>query len=271
MPGYEITSAKDLFFKYDQRGPLGPYDVDFGSLGPPPHSLEVQKKCDRYFLITWTFELTDQEAELVPRWPDLPDSGLLRSMNDKLDEEIMLATFFVGKPFIDYCLVYQRRMFDWQKEPNGPNLFAEYGKMLERRTRFLQSEPYEYCDITDDNVKAPLQDPGLYRFREQLFVEWGMMLARIRKSGLRIASEICPLIKRESDNEPAVFPVIRARFSNVQEFICYSESEGNLDYVLRRWRPRQFVKQFLSYGTGREATSLAHYIGRMGKALIRKP
>jgi hypothetical protein len=100
-----------------------------------------------------------------------------------------------------------------------------------------------------------------------------MMHGRIKafrqETGANTTAEICPFIKSEIDKEPLAFPVIGPRFSNVEEFLRHSESDDNLDRVLR-WRPRQFVKQFMSYGTGREAVSLGHDIGKMGKALKAK-
>jgi len=272
----ELANAnrvRELQLKYEEAGRSGAFDIDFGELGPPPHTPEQCALCNCYFTLSWIATLTPQEATLLPYWPNVRESAPRKSMNDKLDRSIMGMASVVGKPYIDYCQYYQRRMEDWRTEPNGPKLLREYGKALAHGAEVEQAPPYEHCDVFSGSKKGILQEPHAYIWREQAVIDWGMMRERIKKfqqeTRAKTAAEICPFIKSEIDKEPLAFPAIGPRFSNIERFLRYSEAEDNLDRVLR-WRPRQFVKQFMSYCTGREAVSLGHDIGRMGKALKAK-
>lgn len=263
----KVSSVKELLLRQD--GILGPYDVDFGALGPGPHAAIDRKRCDRYFLIAWTNTLTDQEAEFIEVWPNVPDSAIRQSMNHKADKLILEFASVVGKPFIDYCLVFQRRMFDWRKDPGGPRLYRRYGEALAHGAEVEQSPPYE-------GPKAILQEPHAYLFREQAFKEWGLLRERIKAFRVEnphvktIDGGLWSFIESQVlGAEVGRYRLLKCRLSNLKNFLSYQEAENNLDTALR-WRVEGFVKHWMAYGTGREAVSLGHDIGKMGKRLKDK-
>lgn len=242
---------------------LGPIDVDFGAMGPGPHTSLQKEQCNRYFLKVWLYKLTDQEYSAIEQWPNLP-ADTLRSMNHKLDESILEMAEVEGLPFIGYCLAYQRRMADWRKDPDGPRLYRKYGEALARGAEIEQAPPYE-------GPKAILQEPHAYMFRERAVIEWGLLRERIKSfraenPHVKAIGELWPFIKSEVLAGPTIFLLLKSRLSHLEEFLSYHESENNLDKALR-WRADGFVKQWMSYGSGREAVSLGHDIGKMGKAL----
>ena len=261
-----VSSVRELFFKYGQDGPLGTYDFDFDALGPPPHTAEVRTLCDRYLCATWTQTLTDQEAAFIEVWPDVPDKEILRSMNYKMAKQLFVFAEKLGKPFVDYCLVYQRLIYDWRKDPDGLRHYEEYCKALMRGVEIEQAPPYE-------GPKGILQE-GAPQFREQAIKEWGLLRERIkafRTENPRAAfEELVDFIKGEVlGAEIGRYRVLKCRLSHLKQFLSYHESENNLDKALL-WRADGFVKQWMSYGHGREAVSLGHDIGKMGKALKAK-
>ena len=264
-----------------KSGLLGPVDVDFGAMGPGPHTLEQKAQCNHYFWKVWLHKLTDREYSVIEQWPNLP-ADTLRGMNRKLDRSILEMAFFVGPPFTSYCDIYERRMGEWRKDPHGIELIKEYCKALEQAARFeqatLEHDGAIDCDV---RVMAPLQRPHDYLFREQAVIDWGMMRGRIqtfqKETGAGTIAEIWPFIKSEIEKEPAAFPAIGGRLSDLERFLRYSEAaddilfpRSNLSRVLR-WRPRQFVKQWMAFGKGRKPVSYGHDIGKMGKALKHKP
>ena len=244
---------------------MGPIDVDFGALGPAPHSWLECERCNRYFYHAWACSLTDQEAEFLPVWPNVPDNAIRRSMNHKMDQKIFEFASLVGTPFINYCQVYQRRIDDWRKDPDGPRLYRRYGEALAHGAEVEQSPPYE-------GPKAVLQEPHAFQFREKACAEWGLMRERIKSyrvenPHVKTIGGLWPFIKSEVLAGSKTFPVLQSRLSHLEQFL--TDSASNLEEVLR-WQARQFVKEWMSYGTGRDAVSLGHDVGKMGKALKAK-
>lgn len=223
-----------------------------------------------YFLIAWTNTLTDQEAEFIEVWPNVPDSAIRQSMNHKADKLILEFASVVGKPFIDYCLVFQRRMFDWRKDPNGPRLYRQYGEALAHGAEVEQKPPDDF-----DGPKGILQESA-YQFREQAVKEWGLLRDRIKAFRAEnphlktMDGELWSFIESQVlGAEVGRYRILKCRLSHLREFLRYHESCNNLDIALR-WRVEGFVKHWMAYGTGREAVSLGHDIGKMGKRLKDK-
>jgi len=156
-------------------------------------------------------------------------------------------------------------MHDWRKDPDGPRLYMEYGKKLAHGAKVEQAPPYE-------GPKAILQEPHAYEFRERAVIEWGLLRERIKSfraenPHVKTIGELWPFIKSEVLSGPTIFRLLKSRLLPLEQFL--SDSASNLDETLR-WQARQFVKEWMSYGTGRDAVSLGHDIGKMGKSLKSK-
>lgn len=260
----KISSEEELWFKYGENGPLGLYDIDTGALGPGPHSALEKARCDRYYFLVWQVTLTEQEKDLLPSWPDLPDGLLSRSMNHKLDRKIMEMADVDGMPFIAYSRYFRRRMAAWKKDPNGGRLAREFGEALAHGVEVEQDEPY------NGEARKIFQEPHDYLFRERAAIEWPLMRERIKsflaENPHAKLKELWPFIESEAKTNPKTFRLLGVRLSFLKNFLSYQESRGTLGESLR-WRIDGFVNQWMSYNSGREAVSLRNDIRNMGKRL----
>jgi len=256
-----------------QHWPLGPVEVDWGALGPGPHSEQEKAACFRTFRLDWMGKLaeniSEEEALALKQGAPIPES-LEKKLRDTIDERLFVNAQDHGKPFIGYCPDYVDRIADWlmSESDGGASKLKKLSKALDHNNRRREGKAKAKAKIRPearDFYYAALREVRLFLGMAQGFIR--------RKrgpltNGPEAFGELWPDCKAVIQRQGYV--CLNARLANLEDFLATQAQLGDLYYYLRDISAEDFTKEWMAFKSGQSVEWYARVVSDQGQKLKAK-
>jgi hypothetical protein len=195
----------------------------------------------------WIQSLSKRETLELQSWPSISATA-----SQKLDALILKQAETFGWRLALSTLVH-RRFEEWDHKPDGPLLFGQYGKALTKCARIFQKRQ-----------APPIDDPDLYRAKEETVVELRLLVRSLRNSFSQkgcnpSVDELIDYVRHESGHHPH----LNANIASWLQYFRLHPTSIKLLLSQQRTSPAALFDEWLAWSKGLEPETVRQKISEL--------